>query len=123
MGKRILTVDDSATVRRALGSTLRDAGYDVLEAENGEAALELIGSQPIDMLVTDLNMPKLNGLDLIEKVRNLPGFRFLPIIMLTTESKPSQNPDGKRIGASGWLTKPFKPEQVLGVIRLVMPGT
>lgn len=121
MAKRILTVDDSSTVRHALGLTLRDAGYEVIEAENGEEALQLFETEKIDMMVTDLNMPKLNGLGLIEKVRKLPGFRFLPIIMLTTESKQSVKAEGKRVGASGWLTKPFKPEQILGVVRMVMP--
>ncbi|PLX81125.1 MAG: two-component system response regulator [Desulfuromonas sp.] len=122
MARRILTVDDSSTVRQALGMTLRDAGYEVLEAEDGEEALRLFEAhEAIDMLVTDLNMPNLNGLGLIEKVRKLPGWRFLPIIMLTTESKQSLKDEGKRVGASGWLTKPFKPEQVLGVVRMVMP--
>lgn len=123
MGKRILAVDDSATVRKALGMTLRGAGYDVVEAENGEDALRLFESQRIDLLVTDLNMPRLNGLGLIEKVRQLPGLRFLPIIMLTTESRQAMKEQGKSAGASGWLTKPFKPEQVLGVVRMVMPQT
>ncbi|PLX81407.1 MAG: two-component system response regulator [Desulfuromonas sp.] len=121
MGRRILTVDDSPTVRTLLNSTLSDAGYDVAEAENGEQALRMIGEDQFDMLVTDLNMPKVDGIQLIEEVRKLPGNRFMPIIMLTTESKDGVRQLGKRAGASGWIVKPFRPEQVLGVVRMVMP--
>lgn len=121
MGRKILAVDDSPTVRQLLHLTLSDAGYDVVEAEDGEQALQKFSENQFDMLVTDLNMPNLDGIRLIEEVRKLPGNRFLPIIMLTTESKDGVRQQGKRAGASGWIVKPFRPEQVLGVVRMVMP--
>lgn len=121
MARKILTVDDSPTVRQLLRTTLSDAGYDVVEAENGEQALKLVGDQEIDLLVTDLNMPKVDGITLIERIRQLPGKRFLPIIMLTTEGHEATRRRGKTAGASGWILKPFRPEQVLGVVRMVMP--
>ena len=123
MGKRVMTVDDSATVRQVLQMTLVGAGYDVVEAVDGEDALEkLSGGESVDMLVTDLNMPRVDGLDLIEQVRKKPGNRFMPIIMLTTESQPEKKSAGKAAGASGWITKPFKPEQLLAVVRMVCPA-
>ncbi len=123
MGKRVMTVDDSATVRQVLQMTLEGAGYDVVEAVDGEDALEkLSGGESVDMLVTDLNMPRVDGIGLIEQVRQKPGNRFMPIIMLTTESQPEKKSAGKAAGASGWITKPFKPEQLLAVVRMVCPA-
>lgn len=121
MARKILTVDDSPTVRQLLHMTLSDAGYDVVEAADGEEALAKVRENQFDMLVTDLNMPKIDGIALIEAVRKIPGNRFMPIIMLTTESNDGIKKKGKTVGASGWIVKPFKPEQVLGVVRMVMP--
>ncbi|PLX83135.1 MAG: two-component system response regulator [Desulfuromonas sp.] len=123
MASRILTVDDSPTVRQLLGTTLMDAGYEVVEAKDGEEALKIMENQHVDMLVTDLNMPKLDGIGLVKQVRKLPGHRFMPIIMLTTETNDEFKRQGKVVGASGWIVKPFRPEQVLGVVRMVMPRT
>jgi two-component system chemotaxis response regulator CheY len=122
MGKRVMTVDDSATVRQVLHMTLEDAGYDVVEAVDGADALEKLSEESVDMLVTDLNMPKVDGIDLIQQVRQKPGNRFMPIIMLTTESQPEKKSAGKTAGASGWITKPFRPEQLLAVVRMVCPA-
>lgn len=122
MGKRVMTVDDSATVRQVLSITLEEAGYEVLEAVDGADALEKLSRGSVDMLVTDLNMPKLDGIDLIQKVRQSPGNRFMPIIMLTTESQPEKKKAGKEAGASGWIVKPFRPEQLLAVVRMVCPA-
>lgn len=122
MAKRIMTVDDSATVRQVLNMTLENAGYDVVEAVDGQDALDKLGSESVDMLVTDLNMPRLDGIDLIQQIRQKPGNRFMPIIMLTTESQPEKKTAGKAAGASGWITKPFKPEQLLAVVRMVCPA-
>lgn len=122
MVKRVMTVDDSATVRQALQMVLSDAGYDVLEAVDGQDALDKLSSESVDMLVTDLNMPKVDGIDLIQQVRQRPGNRFMPIIMLTTESQPEKKSAGKSAGASGWITKPFRPEQLLAVVRMVCPA-
>ena len=95
MAKRVMTVDDSATVRQVLQMTLSGAGYDVLEAVDGQDALDKLAGESVDMLVTDLNMPKLDGIDLIQEIRKKPGNRFMPIIMLTTESQPEKKSAGK----------------------------
>ena len=118
--KRIMTVDDSATIRQMVALTLRDAGYEVVEAIDGRDALERLASESVDMLITDLNMPNLDGVGLIRAVRQDPANRFIPIIMLTTESADSKKQDGKAAGASGWIVKPFKPEQLLGVVKMVL---
>lgn len=119
MSKKVMTVDDSATVRQVLAMTLEGAGYEVIEAVDGEDALRKLTGNPVDMLVTDLNMPKMDGIELISKVRK--EARFMPIIMLTTESQPEKKKQGKAAGASGWIIKPFKPEQLLAVVRMVCP--
>lgn len=121
MARKILTVDDSPTVRQLLKMTLTDAGYEVMEAADGREALSMVRQHQFDMLVTDLNMPQIDGIQLIEEVRKIPGNRFMPIIMLTTESHDGIRKKGKIAGASGWIVKPFKPEQVLGVVRMIMP--
>lgn len=121
MAKRIMTVDDSATIRQMVGFTLRDAGYEVIEAIDGADALLRLENQQVDMLITDLNMPNLDGVGLIREVRRDPTNRFIPIIMLTTESSDGKKLEGKAAGASGWIVKPFKPEQLLGVVRMVLP--
>lgn len=122
MAKQVLTVDDSATVRSVLRMTLEREGYEIIEAENGKRALEIFPDTGVDMVVTDLNMPEMDGIDLIKEVRKKPGARFMPIIMLTTESQPEKKQEGKKAGASGWITKPFKPEQLLAVVRMVCPA-
>ena len=120
MAKTILTVDDSATIRQMLTLTLSDAGYGVVEAVDGEDALAKLAEHQIDMVITDLNMPKLDGIGLIREVRKLPDSRFVPIIMLTTESQESKKQEGKAAGASGWIVKPFKPQQLLAVVRMIL---
>ena len=122
MGKRVMTVDDSATVRQVLQMTLEGAGYEVIEAVDGKDALAKLGKTPVDMMVTDLNMPNMDGIELIKNVRLSPGNRFMPIIMLTTESQPEKKQEGKAAGASGWIVKPFKPEQLLAVVRMICPA-
>ncbi|PLX81110.1 MAG: two-component system response regulator [Desulfuromonas sp.] len=121
MARKILAVDDSPTVRQLLRLTLSEAGYEVYEAQDGGEALNMVREQQFDMLVTDLNMPQIDGIELIEQVRKIPGNRFMPIIMLTTETNDGIKQRGKLAGASGWIVKPFRPEQVLGVVRMVMP--
>jgi two-component system chemotaxis response regulator CheY len=118
--KKIMTVDDSATIRQMVALTLRDAGYEVIEAVDGRDALERLAKESVDMLISDLNMPNLDGVALIRAVRQQPANRFIPIIMLTTESHDSKKQEGKAAGASGWIVKPFKAEQLLGVVRMVL---
>ncbi|HEY7745032.1 MAG TPA: response regulator [Desulfuromonadales bacterium] len=120
MAKKIMTVDDSPTIRQMLGMALKGAGYEVVEAENGKDALNKLETEKVSMLITDLNMPQMNGIDLIRSVRQSPGLRFLPIIMLTTETQEAKRQEGKAAGASGWIVKPFKPEQLLKVVQMVM---
>jgi two-component system chemotaxis response regulator CheY len=120
MVKKIMTVDDSATVRQMLSFTLQDAGYEVVEAVDGRDALGKFAEESVHMLITDLNMPKLDGIDLIRAIRKNPVNRFIPIIMLTTESQEARKQEGKQAGASGWIVKPFKPEQLLAVVRMVL---
>lgn len=122
MKKRIMTVDDSATVRQVLQMSLEGAGYNVIEAVDGEDAIKKLDTVDIDMLVTDLDMPRMDGVSLIKKIRQRPGHRFMPIIMLTSESLPEKRQAGKVAGASGWINKPFRPDQLLAVVRMICPA-
>jgi len=120
MGKIIMTVDDSASVRQMVGFTLREANYQVVEAVDGKDALTKLQGMQVDMLITDLNMPNMDGIDLIRGVRAGSSNKFIPIIMLTTESQPEKKQEGKTAGATGWIVKPFKPDQLLAVIKKVL---
>jgi two-component system, chemotaxis family, chemotaxis protein CheY len=132
MGKTIMTADDSASIRQMVSFTLKEAGYDVIEAVDGRDALEkLMGEcdsplpEPgrtgtVHMLVTDLNMPNMDGIELIRRVRGESRYRFMPIVMLTTESQNAKKQEGKAAGATGWIVKPFKPEQLVAVVRKVL---
>ena len=101
--------------------TLSNAGFDVIEAEDGDDALDKLTSAPVvDMLITDLNMPNMDGLELIKKIREDKKHRFTPIVMLTTESSEEKKRAGREAGASGWIVKPFKPEQLLKVVKMVL---
>lgn len=121
MAKCVLVVDDSETVRQVLQLTLSNAGYDVIEAEDGDDALNKLSSAAVvDMLITDLNMPNMDGLELIKKIREDKKHRFTPIVMLTTESSEEKKRAGREAGASGWIVKPFKPEQLLKVVKMVL---
>ncbi|WP_029894647.1 response regulator [Desulfohalovibrio reitneri] len=119
MAKTIMTVDDSASVRQMVSMTLKNAGYDVIEAGDGKQALGKLGG-PVDMIVTDLNMPNMDGIELIRQVRANPKYKFIPIVMLTTESQAGRKQEGKAAGATGWIVKPFKPDQLLGVVQKVL---
>lgn len=119
MSKVIMTVDDSASIRQMVSFTLKGAGYEVVEAVDGKDALsKLTGT--FHMVITDLNMPNLDGIGLIREVRANPSYKFVPIIMLTTESQDTRKQEGKAAGATGWIVKPFKPEQLLAVVRKVL---
>jgi len=120
MAKVIMTVDDSASVRQMVSFTLKQSGYDVVEAVDGKDGLQKLSGTKVDMIITDLNMPNLDGIGLIKGARALPACKFIPIIMLTTESQDSKKTEGKAAGATGWIVKPFKPEQLIGVIKKVL---
>lgn len=120
MSKTIMTVDDSASIRQMVSFTLKQAGYQVVEAADGREALSKLNGTPIQMILTDLNMPNMDGIDLIRQVRANPTYKFIPIVMLTTESQTEKKLQGKAAGATGWIVKPFKPEQLLAVIKKVL---
>jgi two-component system chemotaxis response regulator CheY len=120
MAKIILTVDDSASVRQMVAFTLKSAGYEVVEAIDGKDALAKIGTKPVNMVITDLNMPNMDGIALVKALRADAKYKFLPIVMLTTESQDGKKAEGKSAGATGWIVKPFKPDQLLAVIKKVL---
>ncbi|GBC60891.1 response regulator [Desulfonema ishimotonii] len=120
MAKVIMTADDSASIRQMVSFTLEQAGYEVIEAADGKEALAKLRSGTVHMLVTDLNMPNMDGIELIRKVRQESRYRFMPIVMLTTESQAVKKQEGKAAGATGWIVKPFRPEQLLAVIKKVL---
>lgn len=120
MAKRIMTADDSPSMRQMVSFTLKEAGYEVQEACDGQDALAKLKQSTVDMLITDLNMPKMDGLELIRQVRSLPEYKFIPVVMLTTESEGAQKQEGKAAGATGWLVKPFNPPQLIAVVKKVL---
>ncbi|MBN8437532.1 MAG: response regulator [Accumulibacter sp.] len=123
MTKTILIVDDSATMVMSVRSTLEMNGFKVETAGDGLAALGKLkaGLKP-DLIITDINMPKMGGLELIKSVKALPGFRFTPILTLTTESRSDRRDEGKKLGATGWLVKPVSGPDLVKVIKQVLPG-
>jgi two-component system, chemotaxis family, chemotaxis protein CheY len=120
MDKTIMTADDSASVRQMVSFTLKQGGYQVVEAVDGRDALQKLSSIKVDMLITDLNMPNLDGIGLIKGARALANCKFIPIVMLTTESQDSRKQEGKAAGATGWIVKPFNPEQLMAVVKKVL---
>lgn len=120
MSKTIMTVDDSVSVRQMVSFTLKEAGYEVVEAEDGKDALAKLKGSPVNMIIADLNMPNMNGIELIKNVRADAAFKFIPIIMLTTESQDAKKAEGKAAGATGWIVKPFKPDQLMSVVKKVL---
>jgi two-component system, chemotaxis family, chemotaxis protein CheY len=115
--KRVLSVDDSSSIRQMVSFTLRGAGYEVVEAVDGRDGLTKAGGSKFDLIVTDLNMPNIDGIQLIAAVRKLAGYSFIPILMLTTESQAEKKDAGRRAGATGWIVKPFGADQLIAVAR------
>jgi two-component system chemotaxis response regulator CheY len=115
--KQVLAVDDSASVRQMVSFTLRNAGYGVTEAIHGKQGLEKARDQKFDLVITDLNMPEMDGIQMIEGMRRLPGYSYTPILMLTTESQPEKKDAGRKAGATGWIVKPFQAEQLTAVVQ------
>jgi two-component system chemotaxis response regulator CheY len=123
MAKKILIVDDSPTMTMSVKSSLQMNGFEVKTAADGVQALTLLkGGLKPDLIITDINMPNMGGLELIKNVKALPGFRFVPILTLTTESDAGKRDEGKRLGATGWLVKPISGADLLKVIKQVLPG-
>ncbi|WP_298377318.1 response regulator [Azospirillum sp.] len=117
--KKVLTVDDSRTMRDMVSFTLRGAGYDVVEAPDGQAAMTAIAAAKVDLVITDLNMPVMDGLTLIRKLRAIATHRSLPILMLTTEADEKKKAEGRAAGATGWIVKPFNPDKLISVVQKV----
>lgn len=120
MTKTILSVDDSASMRQMIKLALGGAGYQVVEASDGRDALAKASQSGIQMVLTDLNMPNMDGLSLIRELRKLPAYRGVPIVFLTTESDDGKRAEAKAAGATAWIVKPFKQEQLLGVVKKVL---
>lgn len=118
MSKTILIVDDSASMRQMVNFTLTASGYNVVQAVHGKDAMNKLGNgTKIDMVITDLNMPEMDGIEFIKQMRANSSYKFTPVVMLTTESKDSKKEEGKHAGASGWIVKPFTPEQLIDVVK------
>ncbi len=116
----IMTVDDTATMRQMISFTLSSVGHQVVQACDGEQALKLAQQNKVDLVIADVNMPVMDGISLIKSLRQLPEYRFTPILMLTTESQDTKRQEGKSAGATGWIVKPFNPEQLINVVNKVL---
>ncbi len=117
---KILAVDDSASMRGMVAFTLRGAGHEVTEAENGQLALEVARNSSFELVLADVNMPVMDGLSMVRALRTRPEYKGVPILMLTTESHTERKMEGKAAGATGWLIKPFDPEQLLATVKRVL---
>jgi two-component system, chemotaxis family, chemotaxis protein CheY len=120
MSKTVMVVDDSSSMRQLIRFSLTNAGYTLLEAADGHDALQVLKDIRVNMVITDLNMPVLDGIGLIKELRALDSYRFTPIIMLTTESQMGVVQEGKAAGATGWIVKPFDPEHLVNVVKKVL---
>ena len=122
MAKTILIVDDSASLRQVVSIALKGAGYDVLEAADGKIGLSRLDGRKIHLIVSDVNMPNMDGITFVTELKKLPAYRFTPVIMLTTETQEGKKREGQAAGAKAWMVKPFQPAQLLAAVaKLVMP--
>lgn len=122
MTKRILLVDDSASVRQVAGIALRRAGYETIEAENGQLALDKLGEGKLNLIISDVNMPVMNGIEFLKAVKQHPTCKFTPVIMLTTEAGKDMKQQGRAAGAKAWIVKPFQPQTLLDAVsKLCLP--
>ncbi len=116
----ILTVDDTASMRQMISFTLNSVGHEVLQASDGREALNILQNKKVDLVITDVNMPNMDGITFVKSLRELNDYKFTPILMLTTESQDAKRQQGKVAGATGWIVKPFNPEQLLTVVKKVL---
>ena len=117
---RILLVDDSVSMREMVGYTLKGASYEVTQAEDGVEALKFAQGNTVELVITDINMPNMDGITLIKELRALPAYKFIPILTLTTENSAEKKQMGKIAGATGWIVKPFDPEHLLATVKRVL---
>jgi|SRR6185503_17213587 len=121
MTKKILIVDDSASVRTVARMALRERGYDVVEAANGEEALAKLQGERCHLVISDVNMPKMDGISLLKEIKRHPNYKFTPVIMLTTEAGEDKKQEGRAAGAKAWITKPFQPQLLVDAVsKLIM---
>jgi two-component system chemotaxis response regulator CheY len=122
MPKNILVVDDSASIRQVVSITLKGAGYDVIEASDGRDALAKLNGSRLHLIISDVNMPNMDGISFLKEVKSRPEYKFTPVIMLTTESAESKKAEGQAAGAKAWVVKPFQPQQMLAAVsKLIAP--
>ena len=122
MAKTIMIVDDSASLRQVVSIALKGAGYDVIEACDGKDALGKLNGQKVHLIISDVNMPNMDGITLVKEIKQLPNYKFTPIIMLTTESQEGKKQEGQLAGAKAWVVKPFQPQQMLAAVsKLILP--
>ena len=122
MAKTIMVVDDSASIRQVVGIALRQAGYDVIEGCDGADALAKLSGQKVNLIISDVNMPNMDGISFVRELKTRPAYKFTPVMMLTTESQQEKKAQGQAAGARAWMVKPFKPEALLAAVqKLVMP--
>jgi len=117
---KILAVDDSASMRQMVSFTLKSAGFQVTEASDGVEGLKAAKSGSFDVVISDVNMPNMDGLEMVKEIRSLPSYKFVPILMLTTESSGDKKQAGRSAGATGWIVKPFNPDQLLATVKKVI---
>lgn len=120
MSKVILIIDDSASVRQLVSIALRGAGYTVIEASDGKEGLRQLNGQKINLVVSDVNMPNLDGIGFVKEMKQNPSYKFMPVIMLTTEGADAKKQEGKDAGAKAWIVKPFRPEQLLQAVSMLI---
>ena len=120
MGKTVLIVDDSASIREVVSYTIESEGFDVIKGENGKDALKYFDGKDINLVVTDLHMPEMDGIELIREIRMREEYKHIPILLLTTETKQEKKSEAKQAGATGWIVKPFVPENLVKVLNKVM---
>ncbi|MDR3390523.1 MAG: response regulator [Sulfuriferula sp.] len=122
MAKTVMVVDDSASMRQAVSISLKGAGYDVIEGSDGKDALSKLKGQKVHLIISDVNMPNMDGITFVTEVKKLPAYKFTPVIMLTTEAGEAKKAAGQAAGAKAWVVKPFKPEQMLNAVsKLILP--
>jgi len=122
MAKTIMIVDDSASMRQVVGTALKGAGYEVLEGRDGRDALAKLTGQKVHLIISDVNMPNMDGISFVKAVKQMPSYRFTPVIMLTTESDEARKLQGQAAGAKAWVVKPFQPERLIGAVqKLCLP--
>ncbi|MGF1714058.1 response regulator [Photobacterium chitinilyticum] len=122
MAKTILILDDSAPIRQVVGIALRGAGYEVIEAKDGIDGIDKLDGQKLNLIITDINMPRMDGITFVKEVKKMPRYKFTPIIILTTESQDNKKQEGRAAGAKAWVVKPFQPSQLLdAVAKLILP--